>query len=343
MTASLLLVHGDDSLGIDTAIGSFVARVGAVDRVELASERSPDDALLDRARVEAGTVGLFGGHAVVLRQPLRAAGRSTGSMDRLVALVAELPDGGALALAEERPSREVGRPPALLKRVSDAVRQRGGQVLERLAPRRNELRAWIGTRAHEQGLAIDAAAAALLADRIGGSVWETDIERGQQTRVADGELRKLALYAGARPIAVGDVDVLVADTRPASVFAVTNALDRRDPAAAADALERAIAEGQPVPRIVASLASRIADLIVTRELADAGSRPDEVTRRVARGNARVAERLVAASRRYRMAELEEMLRGLFETDRAIKSNEVDPDAAIAGWLGEFLLAATPVR
>ena len=68
----------------------------------------------------------------------------------------------------------------------------------------------------------------MLAERIGGAVAESDVERGEQTRIADGELRKLATYAGDRPISVEDVEALVADTRPASLFAITNAIDRRD-------------------------------------------------------------------------------------------------------------------
>jgi len=59
------------------------------------------------------------------------------------------------------------------------------------------------------------------AERIGGAIWESDVERGQQTRVADGELRKLAIYAGDRAITSADVEALVSDTRPASLFAIT--------------------------------------------------------------------------------------------------------------------------
>jgi len=44
-------------------------------------------------------------------------------------------------------------------------------------------------------------------------------------------------------VTVDDVEALTADTRPASVFAVTNAIDRREPAAAATALRRALDEG----------------------------------------------------------------------------------------------------
>jgi DNA polymerase III delta subunit len=281
---------------------------------------------------------MFGTHLAVLRGPLRAAGRSPSAADRLLALVSGLSAGAALALVEERPSREVGRPPSLFAKLEGAVRDRGGRVVECLAPRRDELRAWIVAHAAELGTRIEMRAAALVAERIGGQVWESDIERGEQTRVADGELRKLATYAGERAIIADDVEALTADTRPASVFAITNAVDRREPAAAAEAVRRALAEGQPVLRITASLAGRVSDLIVARDLAARRTPPAEIAKRVGRGNARMAGRLVEAARRYRGEELESMLRGLFEADLAIKANEVEPESALVAWLGEHLLA-----
>jgi DNA polymerase III delta subunit len=343
MSATLLLVHGDDGFGIDEALAAFATRVDVAERTEITAERSPDDAALDRARLESATVGMFGAHLVVLRQPILAAGRSTAANDKLLNLVVELPDGAALALAELRPSRDAGKPPALLKRLGDAVVERGGTVEERNTPRRNELQAWIRGHAERLGVAIEPRAAALLAERIGGAIWESDIERGQQTRVADGELRKLAIYAGDRPIGPADVEALVSDTRPASLFAITNAIDRREPAAAAAALERAIGEGQPVLRIMAALEGRIADLIVARELAAGGAPPQELTKRVGRGNARMAERIAESARRYSGAELEAMLRGLFEADLAIKANEMAEEPALVAWLGEHLLATRPTR
>lgn len=338
MSVPLLLLHGDDGFGLDAAVAAFARDVDATDRVEVVPERSPDEAALDRARLEAGTVSMFGAHLAVLRQPLRAAGRSTAAADRLVALVTDLPDGAALALVEERPSRDITKPPALLKRLADAVRARGGRVEEHGAPRRGELRGWITSHAARLGLKIEVRAAHVLAERIGGAIWETDVERGEMTRIADSELRKLVTYAGDRPIGVEDVEALTADTRPASVFAITNALDRREPAAAAEALRRAFDEGQPGLRILASLSGRVSDLIVARDLAARKTPPAEIAKRVARGNARVAERLVDAARRYRGEELEAMLAGLFEADLAIKTNVMDEEPALAAWLGEHLLA-----
>jgi DNA polymerase III delta subunit len=343
MSASLLLVHGDDDFGIDQSLAAFASQVEVVERTEIEPERSPDEAAIDRARLESATVGMFGAHLVVLHQPILAAGRSNAATDKLLALVADLPDGAALALAELRPSRDSGRPPALLQRIAEAVTNRGGNVEERSTPRRNQLQGWIRAHAAAIDVAIEPRAAALLAERIGGAVWESDIERGQQTRVADGELRKLATYAGSRAVTAEDVEALVTDTRPASVFAITNAIDRREPAAAAAAVERAIGEGQPVLRIMAALEGRIADLIVARDLGASGATPQDLTRRVGRGNARMAERIAESARRYSSAELEAMLRGLFEADLSIKANDMAEEPALVAWLGEYLLATRPTR
>ncbi|MEO7295964.1 MAG: hypothetical protein ABIZ57_07455, partial [Candidatus Limnocylindria bacterium] len=224
MSAPLLLVHGDDGFGLDVALRAFATEVDATERIEIIPGSTPDEAAIDRARLEAGTMSMFGVHLAVLRQPLKAAGRSTTAADRLLALVRDLPDGSALALVEERPSRDITKPPALLKRLAEAVKGRGGRIEEHGAPRRGELRAWIGAHAARIGIKIEMRAAHILAERVGGQIWETDIERGEMTRIADSELRKLATYAGDRSISVEDVEALTADTRPASVFAITNAL-----------------------------------------------------------------------------------------------------------------------
>jgi DNA polymerase III delta subunit len=337
MRAALLLVHGDDGFGLDAAVRAFAGQIDATDTVEIHAGSAPDGAI-DRAQLEAGTMSLFGAHLTVLRQPLKAAGRSTAAAEKLVGLVTDLPEGSALALLEERPSRDITKPPALLKRLAEAVTARGGRVEEHAAPRRGELRGWITAHAARIGVKIETRAAHVLAERIGGGVWETDVERGEMTRVADSELRKLATYAADRPVTAEDVEILTTDTRPASVFAITNAVDRREPAAAAAALQRALDEGQPGLRILASLAGRVSDLIAVRDLAARNAPPPEIAKRVARGNARVAERLVEAAKRYRGEELEAMLIGLWETDLAIKSNVMEEQPALTAWLGEHLLA-----
>jgi len=343
MTAWLLLVHGDDGFAIDQALRAFAEEVGAAERTEVMPGGSPDEGAIDRARLAAASVGMFGPHLAVLRQPVRAAGRSTTAGDRLLALVEGLPDGAALALADLRSSRDAARPPAMLKRLTEAVAARGGTVREANAPRAGELPAWIRGRAQQLGIAIEPRAAAVLAERIGGALRESDVERGEQTRIADSELGKLATYAGGRPIGAADVDALVADVRPASIFALTNALERREPAAAAAALDQALRAGEPVLRLMAVLQGRISDMLVARELSDARTDPTQLARRVAGGNANRARHLVEAAQRYSPTELESMLRGLFDADLAIKVDNNDESAALTAWLGEHLLGGRPTR
>ena len=57
----------------------------------------------------------------------------------------------------------------------------------------------------------------------------------------------------------------------------------------------------------------------------------------------MAERIAEAARRYSAAELEGMLRGLFEADLSIKANETAEEPALVAWLGEYLLATRPTR
>jgi DNA polymerase III delta subunit len=338
VSGSVLLAHGDDAYQIDRAVAAFAERVGASDRIVLSPERTPDETLLDRAALEVASVGMFGSHCVVVRQPLRAAGTSSVAADRLLALVEGVPDGAALALAELRPSRDAGRPPAVLARLEAAIRVAGGDVVSCPAPRRDELRGWVVRHAGELRIAIRPPAAAALAQRIGG-VWENDVERSEQTRVADGELRKLALAVGDRPIDVADVESLVADIRPPSVNAVANAVERRDAPRAAEALERAFDEGEPVLKIMAALENRLVDMIVARDLLARNATPAEMTKRLRPGNPSAAERTATAARRYSGAELEAMLNGLFEADLAIKTQAAEPEAALAAWLGESVLGA----
>jgi soluble lytic murein transglycosylase-like protein len=57
----------------------------------------------------------------------------------------------------------MARQPALLARLAAAVSEHGGSVEEVQAPRRGELRGWIAGHARASGVAIEPAAAALLA------------------------------------------------------------------------------------------------------------------------------------------------------------------------------------
>jgi DNA polymerase III delta subunit len=78
-------------------------------------------------------------------------------------------------------------------------------------------------------------------------------------------------------------------------------------------------------------------MIVARDLLAGGASAADLTKRLRPGNPAAAERTVNAARRYSGAELEAMLNGLFEADLAIKANTAEPEAALAAWLGTYVL------
>ena len=167
-------------------------RIGDADRTEILPTTSPDAAVLDRAQVESATIGLFGARLVILRQPLRAAGArawhstawSPSSRASRTAAPSRWPRRARRVTSASRRPRSRGSTPPSRR---GAERWSNGS-----APRRAELVAWIRPHAASPLAEIEPPAATLLAERVGGAVWETDVERGEQTRVADAELRKLA-------------------------------------------------------------------------------------------------------------------------------------------------------
>ena len=229
MSVPLLLAHGDDGFGLDQVVAGFANAIGADDRVEIMPERSPDEAAIDRARLESGSVGLFGMRLAVLRQPLRAAGRSTAATERLLALVQELPDGAAPG-AGRRPLH------ARCHTNAAAAGQAGGGGRRRAAAR------WSSARRRGVASCRPGSAAMPLRWRRPSSrgrppCWPSGSVGRWPSRTWSGASRRASPTAscgswpptrGDRPIAVEDVEALVADTRPASLFAITNAIDRRD-------------------------------------------------------------------------------------------------------------------
>jgi DNA polymerase-3 subunit delta len=78
---------------------------------------------------------------------------------------------------------------------------------------RNEAEALV----RNAGFRVDPAALDLLVESLGADIARIAVE-----------IEKLALFAGSRPVTMDDITALVPDARAATVFALVNALGRRD-------------------------------------------------------------------------------------------------------------------
>ncbi len=75
---------------------------------------------------------------------------------------------------------------------------------------------------------------------------------GDMARIA-AEIEKLALYAGEREVTVDDMTALAPDARSTTIFALVNALGRKDRMRALEALDTLTREGEYLPLALAFL------------------------------------------------------------------------------------------
>ena len=79
------------------------------------------------------------------------------------------------------------------------------------------------------------------------------------------EIEKLSLFAGDRVIGVDDITALVPDARATTIFALVNALGRRDRARALGILDTLTREGEYLPLALAFLSTQFRMALVARE------------------------------------------------------------------------------
>ena len=79
------------------------------------------------------------------------------------------------------------------------------------------------------------------------------------------EIEKLALFAGSRQIGIDDITALVPDARASTIFALVNALGRRDRAKALAVLDTLTRDGEYLPLALAFLSGQFRMALVARE------------------------------------------------------------------------------
>ena len=124
--------------------------------------------------------------------------------------------------------------------------------LRRWAP--HEARREAESLAARQGLQVDSDALDLLVEALASDVARIAVE-----------IEKLALFAGGRRIGVEEITTLVPDARAGNIFALVNAVGRRDRARALEILDALTREGEYLPLALAFLSTQFRFALVARE------------------------------------------------------------------------------
>lgn len=307
----VFLFHGDDAFALAEARQKLELKLLDPAWREFNLTALPGDTPIHKV-LEALLALPFGGGSrlVVIKEPAFLAGKSEDpALPELEKLLdAGLPEGSALLLTTTKLDGRL----KFAKKLAEVgiVREFGQpkpwQVEEQLGP-------WIEELAHERQRRVSSEAVSALLAATGGDRYR--VQR---------EMEKLTTYVpeGGR-ISAADVRTLVAGGE-VEVFALTEALARRQAGAALEALDRLLT-GEHLLKVLAAVATIMRGWWRIVLLAERGLGPQAIARETgARSDFKVRKDLEQL-RGWNAAQLEVATQELLQVDLAVKSGRWPPE------------------
>ena len=331
------ILHGEDEFSRAEQVAAFKEKIGDAAvrdfnvtlldgrKVTLAELRYAADAipfLADKrlvvvegllARLSTGRTGrsVGGDSSRRPKEPADAepAGSAKALMAGLLDYLPQVPDTTQLVFVEDK---TLPTSNAVLKL---AAAQPGKTVIAFETPK--NVAGWIEKRVKKHGGAIDRPAAAKLAQLIGGDL-----------RRLDSEIQKLITYVdAARPISEDDVARLVSASLEANVFALVDALGRRDGPRAMRELHRLLDLGENPLGLLAMIARQFRLLIQVKELHEKNAPAPEMAKTLGQ-HLFVIEKIGQQARNFSIDQLERIYSHLLDVDVGIKTGEINDVLAL---------------
>ncbi len=244
-----------------------------------------------------------------LESPKGIKGFSAQAWDGLADALQEIPATTDVAFVDVTERR------AGLKRNGPGLRAAGpeARVREFRVPQKEQRQAWTRERAAALGTQIRPDAVRRLAWLMGGNL-----------RMLDGELGKLALYAGDRPVTVEDVDAMVSSAREENVFAAVDAVLERRPGVATRALYALLEDGTGAASIINLLARQVRLVLLAKCLLESGVKDrGEIGSRIGLRQGFALDKTLRQAGHFGTGYLSDIHRRLLEADLAIKTGRMD--------------------
>jgi DNA polymerase III subunit delta len=187
----------------------------------------------------------------------------------------------------------------------------------------HEMNGWIDAEVKRQGGTIEDQACRELVSAF-----------GTETRLLSGEIEKLLIFTERkRPITVTDVRELCIPLEREDIFAMTDAIALGDARTALRLLDISL-QNQPEPVILIMIVNHFRQLMVTSELSQEGNSFEEIGREIKKPDF-ITRKLVAQSRRFTMARLEQIYQRLVEVDEQINDSRTPADLALEMFVAEL--------
>ena len=320
----IYLIYGEDSLSVEETLASLRADPGA-DELYDVNTTMLNGAAVSPEELEAAwsTIPFMADKRIVVVRNLLARmeqGRRGGAarprrMDEEWADIGErlarVPESTDLIFVDAAVSR--GNP--LLRAIRPLA-----QVHEFRLPSLREMPGWVRRRADKLGAAIEPSAISALVEAI-----------GNDTRLVDMELQKLALYrSGGRSdgmIRRQDVEAMVSYVREANIFAAVDAALEGRAGIALRMAHQFLDAGRPPTYVITMIARQVRFLILAKDLKARGFGQDEIGSMLSiRGYP--LTKTMQQEGRFSAERLVEIHRRLIEADLSIKTGAADEEMAL---------------
>jgi DNA polymerase-3 subunit delta len=203
------------------------------------------------------------------------------------------------------------------KRKQDRVRKFYSAIPDVIELRRyasHEARKETESLAARAGFRLDDAALDLLVEALGADIARIAVE-----------IEKLSLFAGNRTVTVDDIGALVPDARATTIFALVNAVARRDRVRALEFLDTLTRDGEYLPLALAFLSTQFRLALATREagLKSGSQVQSHFTKMGVPMWSSRADQVYQTAAKFSKAQLERALKSIFEADRGLRDARPD--------------------
>jgi DNA polymerase-3 subunit delta len=210
------------------------------------------------------------------------------------------------------------------KAKNDRVRKFFGAIpdvveFKRFSP--DEARIELDRIARAANVRLDPAASEALVEALAADVARLAIE-----------IEKLSLYG--KPVTVEDLPLLVPDARQSTIFALVNALGRKDRARSLQTLDALVREGEYLPLALTFLATQFRMALVVKEANLRGA--SQIQSHFQRSGIQMwgsrAEQVSVTATKFSKDQLERGLKMIFETDRDLRSARPDDRTVVENFV-----------
>lgn len=305
------VLHGDNDLQREEALSKIIHATGLPpDLRGLNTEVLSGPVTVAELRRACSTIPFLGDVRIVIAREALSQAKGQAAKE-IAGYLPDIPPTTTLIFCESKtvPAQN----PVLAQ-----AKKMGADIQTFTVPSAKELPRWISDRTKMHQGNIDFAAAALLAQNIGGNV-----------RLLDQEIQKLLLYCGEnKTITTDDVKVMVPYIQSADVvFNMVDAIGQRNPRSAATYLHQLLEVGEHPLAIFGMVVRQFRLLIQVRWLADRNASEQDIAARL-KLHPFVTQKVRAQAQHFTPEQLRAAYPLLTESDFAIKRGLLQPDAAL---------------